>query len=198
MTGNVETVKESPRNQAFKLSKLIDAPFDLYAHLPFRISVVSNLLLLNRDSLIRDISDLGPRELRVLVNIGSYMPIKAADIAYQARLDSYTISRAVKTLVEKDLISLEDAPNNRRIRYLKLNEKGLDVYRRVCSIMESRAAALNSVLSGAEQSELMRMLESVEKKTEEILAKNAIDTLKSGQTIAADQKELIRWYKKST
>ncbi|MCW8999044.1 MAG: hypothetical protein OQK04_10040, partial [Kangiellaceae bacterium] len=83
------------RKASFELSENIHSPLDLYNHLPFQIAVVSNLLQLNRDLGIRNIIELEPRELRVILNIGSYMPIKAADIAYQSRMDSYTVSRAV-------------------------------------------------------------------------------------------------------
>ena len=89
-------------------------------HLPFRIAVVSNLLALNRDWDVRDMCDLEPREMRVLLNIGSYMPIKAADIAYQSRIDSYNVSRAVKALDKKQLIDFIPDSRSKNIKYLVL------------------------------------------------------------------------------
>ena len=74
-------------------------PYELDNHLPYRIAVISNILQLGRDIEIRKITDLGSRELRVLLNIGTYSPISAAQIAFQTKLDSYTVSRGVKTLL---------------------------------------------------------------------------------------------------
>ena len=91
----------------FSLTERTDNPLDLYQHLPFQIAVVTNLLQLNKDAAIRKITNLEPREFRVLLNVGSFMPIKAADIAYLGRLDSYTVSRAVKSLAKEKLINFE-------------------------------------------------------------------------------------------
>ena len=109
------------RNQAFKLTDRHESPLDLYEHLPFQISILSNLLQLNKDASVKDIIDLEPRELRVILNIGSYMPVKAADIAYQSRLDSYTVSRAVKTLKEFGMVSSEMRETNKKEKFLFFN-----------------------------------------------------------------------------
>ena len=129
-------ITKSARKKAFKLTNQIDSPLDLASHLPFRIAIVSNLLALNRDWKIRELCDLEPREMRVLLNIGSYMPIKSADIAYQCRLDSYTVSRAVKKLQEKSLISITDDPANKNIKNLTLNEEGKVLYQKLSLAFE--------------------------------------------------------------
>ena len=77
--------------------------YNLDEHLPFRIAVISNISQLGRDIDIRKITDLGSRELRVLLSVGTYMPISAAQIAFKTKLDSYTVSRGVKTLLTKRL-----------------------------------------------------------------------------------------------
>ena len=121
----VNIVAPNKKHQ-FKLSPSIDKPLDLYDHLPFQLAVVTNLLQLNKDALIKEISELEPRELRVLLNIGTFMPIKAADIAYLGRLDSYTVSRAVKKLIVAKLVLVEFASNN-------LKSKNLILSRELCT-----------------------------------------------------------------
>jgi DNA-binding MarR family transcriptional regulator len=44
------------------------------------------------------------------------MPAKSADIAYQSRLDSYTVSRAVKKRQDKGLIEVRLDPPNKNIK----------------------------------------------------------------------------------
>ncbi len=159
---------------------------------------MSNLLALNRDWKIRELCDLEPREMRVLLNIGSYMPIKAADIAYQSRIDSYNVSRAVKALQKKELIDIQPDEHSRNIKYLVLNEQGAKLYHQITEAMDKRANELESVLNNDECDLFYRMLEKIEVKAEQLLAEQAISKVTDGQDPPADQKELIRWYKKSS
>ena len=153
---------------------------------------------MNRDWKIRELCDLEPREMRVLLNIGSYMPIKAADIAYQSRIDSYNVSRAVKALQKKNLIDIQPDEHSRNIKYLVLNEQGIKLYHQVTQAMNESADELESVLDDEECALFYRMLEKIEEKAEKILAEQAMSKITDGAEPPADQKELIRWYKKST
>lgn len=186
-----------PRKKAFALSQQTLSPLDLYEHLPFQVAVVSNLLQLNRDLQIREIIDLEPRELRVILNIGSYMPIKAADIAYQSRLDSYTISRAVKTLRKLGLVTVQKDESNKKVKHLVLSEQGMAVYQKLAQSVAERTERLESCLSGDEKQTLMALLARLEDKAESMLAESAQKRLDNDQTVPADQKEIIRWWKKS-
>lgn len=187
-----------PRKKAFKLSSEVEKPLDLYQHLPFQIAVVSNLLQLNRDLNIRSFLELEPRELRVILNIGSYMPITSADIAYQCRLDSYTVSRAVKTLRQEGMIDTLQSNENKKSKYLVLTEKGLEIYQHLSSIITARTEVLESIFSENEKNQLMDMLARLEDKTEETLASMALEKQTYDEPISADQKEVIRWWKKSS
>ncbi len=180
------------------MTEEIDKPLDLSNHLPFRIAVVSNLLALNRDWKIRHLSDLDPRELRVLINIGSYMPIKSADIAYQSRLDSYTVSRAVKKLLSLELIEARADRHKKNVKNLVLNARGKELYQSIISALDERSKQLESVLTEDELSLFYSMLEKVENKAEQLLAEQARELISSGLDAPADQKELIRWHKKSS
>ncbi len=193
----VKRINKSARGQAFTLTDKIENPLDLTSHLPFRVAVVSNLLALNRDWKIRNLTDLDPREMRVLLNIGSYMPVKSADIAYQSRLDSYTVSRAVKKLLALKLIESRQDEVKKNVKNLYLNDAGITLYRRLITAMDDRAKQLESVLSNKEQQLFFNILERLENKTEEILASQASALIKDGLEAPTDQKELIRWYKKT-
>lgn len=165
--------------------------------MPFKIAVVSNLLALNRDWKIRNLIDLDPREMRVLLNIGSYMPIKAANIAYQCRLDSYTVSRAVKKLLALGLIEVRKDEVKKNVKNLYLNDKGKVVYHKLITAMNERAAKLEGVFSEDEKELFFSMIERVENKIEALLAEQASAFIKQGLDAPADQKELISWHKKT-
>lgn len=125
------------------------------------------------------------------------MPIKAADIAYQSRIDSYNVSRAVKSLQNKGLIDIQLSEHSRNIKFLVLNERGRTLYQQVTEAMNKRATELESVLDDNEQALFFQMLEKIENKAEQILAEQAMSKIADGEEPPADQKELIRWYKKS-
>lgn len=191
------TITISAHEKTLVLSTQTAEPLDLSAHLPFRVAVVSNLLALNRDQNIRSIADLEPREMRVLLVIGSYMPIKSADIAYKSRIDSSNVSRAVKVLLDKKLISAASDPKSRNIKYLCLTDSGTDLYSKLVDELDPRAKILESVLTDDEKENFYRCLAKVEAKAEEILAQQALTFVNQGLEVPADQKEILRWYKKS-
>lgn len=185
------------RDRQFVLTRQLEAPFDLYRHLPFRLATLTNLLALDRDADIRGASRLGLRELRVLLNVGSYMPIRAADVAYQTRLDTFTVSRAVKSLLKLGLIALQGDARDRRAHYLTLTPAGRAEYRRVTAVLAARDRALERLLSGAERLQLTSLLARLEEFAESMLAGHAERMLEQGKRISADQRELIRWRKRS-
>ena len=189
-------ISKKARKKVFKLTDELADPLDLTNHLPFRIAVVSNLLALNRDWKIRKLCDLEPREMRVLINIGSYMPIKSADIAYQSRLDSYTISRAVKKLQQLELVDVRQDAVHKNIKNLMLNARGQLLYRKIITALEQRSAELEEVLDVQETQMLYKLLDKIENKTEQILAEQALELIEQGNEPPADQKEIIRWYRK--
>ncbi|MFT5705810.1 MAG: DNA-binding MarR family transcriptional regulator [Oceanospirillaceae bacterium] len=188
--------ENSVREKVFKLTRALEKPLDLLNHLPFRIAVISNLLAFNRDWKIRSMCNLEPRELRIFINIGSYMPIKAADIAYQSRLDSYTVSRAVKKLQSAQLIEIEADPTHKNIKNLMLSKQGKALYESLVPALEERSQVLENVLTKQERILFYSMLEKVENKAEQILAEQALAIIKQGGEPPADQKEIIRWYRK--
>lgn len=151
---------------------------------------------MNRDWKIRELCDLEPREMRVLLNIGSYMPINSADIAYQSRIDSYNVSRAVKALDSKRLLDIRRDPKSKNIKILALNEQGKVLYEKLILAMELRSEELESVLNDEEITAFYNVLGKVEDKIEQLLAKQALNKIAQGEDAPADQKELIRWYKK--
>ena len=185
------------RKLQFANTHLVAKPLDLESHLPYRIATLSNLMLVDRDPIVRQMTDLGLRELRVLINVGSHMPIRAADIAYQSRMDTFTVSRAVKTLRTEGYVDAVMDPADARVSHLQLSDKGLDLYRPLVQLLNKRAGRITEVLSAEEKVQLLDMLGRLEDRVEEVLADEAQVCAKEGATLSAGQKELMRWFKRS-
>ncbi len=190
------TPRYSRRKVKSPLSERLTSPLDLEAHLPYRIATLSNLLVADRDPLVRTMTKLGLRELRVLLNVGSYMPVRAADIAYQTRLGAYTVSRATKALAKQGWIRGAPDPDDSRNQFLELTSRGETLYRRLADLLQTRAERIAEALTRAERSALFDMLSRLEDRAEEVLAEEARACSDAGRALTMDQKELLRWYKR--
>lgn len=189
-------VPSASRLQAFQLSSLTEQPFDLYAYLPYQLAVVSNLLLLDRDPKIRSLTDLNARELRILLNVGSYGPINAADIAYQSRLDPYSVSRALKVLRQRGMIT-PVSPASGKSRPMVLSQQGQQVYQQLCGELDQRAQRLLQGVSEQEQQLLSRLLARLEGNAEQMLAEHCQQAVQQRDTLTREQQEFIRWQQRS-
>ncbi|MEP9371838.1 winged helix DNA-binding protein [Mesorhizobium sp. KR1-2] len=192
-----ERLATGRRKLTFPLSKATSAPLDLETHLPFRLAVLVNLLQSQRDPRVRAVTDLGLRELRVLLNVGAYMPVRAADIGYQTRLDPGTISRGVATLVERGYVSVSSDPADQRSQLVSLTDSGRELYEQVAEVLGRRATEIEQVLDANERALLFDFLERLEDKAEEVLAHHALESRQAGQSLSADQREMLRWHRRT-
>jgi DNA-binding MarR family transcriptional regulator len=186
------------RKAAFTLNTDVCKPYDLYNHLPYRVAVASNLLAIDRDAAIKQLTDLETREIRVLLNIGSYGPINAADIAYQSRLDPYSVNRAINCLLKLNYVAEAKKVINQKIKRVELTELGVSVYQKVTIHLEKRTERLTANLTHEEQATLLVLLEKLELQAEQVLAETASAIEAKGQAITRDQKEVIRWFKRTS
>ncbi|AIY67578.1 MarR family winged helix-turn-helix transcriptional regulator [Pseudoalteromonas piratica] len=185
------------RQTSFKLSKKLDKALDLYQQVPYRIATASNLLALDRDANVKHITHLDTRAIRVLLNIGSYGPINAADIAYQTRLDPYSVTRAINGLLKEGLIQAANDHSTSRSKFVELSEAGTPIYQNIASYMAKRCEDVLDGISDEEQTLLMTVLEKIELNTERMLAQNAQTLKDNGGTPTRDQSEQIRWFKRT-
>ena len=185
------------RKLIFPLSEATALPLDLERHLPFRLAVVVNLLQAQRDPRVRAVTELGLRELRVLLNVGAYMPVRAADIGYQTRLDPGTISRGVSTLAEHGYVEVSSDPDDQRSALVSLTDSGEVLYEQVATVLHQRATEIEQVLDESEREMLFDFLARLEDKAEEVLARHALECRSAGQSLSADQREMLRWYRRT-
>ena len=185
------------RKTAFNLNNKVSGCLDLYNQVPYRIATASNLLALDRDANVKHITHLDTRAIRVLLNIGSYGPINAADIAYQTRLDPYSVTRAINGLLKEGLIQAANDHSTSRSKFVELSEAGTPIYQNIASYMAKRCEDVLDGISDDEQTLLMTVLEKIELNTERMLAQNAQTLKNNGGTPTRDQSEQIRWFKRT-
>ncbi|MDH7796533.1 MULTISPECIES: MarR family winged helix-turn-helix transcriptional regulator [unclassified Beijerinckia] len=67
-------------------------------------------------------------EWRVISALGEHQEMTARDIALHARMNKTMVSRAVATLLQRNVISRRENSGDRREAFLKLARRGHDIY----------------------------------------------------------------------
>ncbi|MCO7187641.1 MULTISPECIES: MarR family transcriptional regulator [unclassified Pseudoalteromonas] len=183
------------RKRALAVTNLKDEALDLAAHVPFQVAVVSNLLSLDRDPVIRSLTELNTRELRVLLNVGSYGPITAAEVSYQSRLDPYSVTRAVNVLLKLGLVQSKEITG--KSKPVVLTAEGESIYDKVTAHVRKREDMLTAHMTKDEKVLLETLLMKLELTAEEILANEVTEMEAQGQVVTRDHKEMLRWHKRS-
>ncbi|QLE85863.1 MULTISPECIES: MarR family transcriptional regulator [Shewanella] len=185
------------RQGAFQLAINDEELFDLYQHIPYRVAITSNLLAIDRDAKIGQQTQLQTREIRVLLNVGSYGPINAADVAYQSRLDPYSVNRAINSLLQAGYIEAASSADKQRSKPVQITAAGQLIYDKVVLHMQQRQTQLMQGITAQEQAQLLQLLEKLELNAEQMLANHVQQAQLQGQTVTRDQKELLRWQQRT-
>lgn len=123
---------------------------ELERFLPYRLSVLSNIVSQAIASAYERRFDLSIPEWRVMAVVARYPGISAVDVVARTAMDKVAVSRAVNRLVEAGrLLRRNDATDRRRVQ-LQLSPAGRAVYRKVVPVARSYEQNLESVLSERE------------------------------------------------
>jgi DNA-binding MarR family transcriptional regulator len=101
---------------------------DLEDFLPYRLSVLSNLVSRGIARTYEDRFGLSVTEWRIVAILGRYPGIAATEVAERAAMDKVAVSRAVSRLLEAGRIEREDNHRDRRAKRLFLSRAGQEVY----------------------------------------------------------------------
>jgi DNA-binding MarR family transcriptional regulator len=131
---------------------------ELERFLPYRLSVLSNLVSRLIADLYEDRFDLKLPEWRVMAVLARRSGLTASEVAEATAMDKVAISRAVSRLLEmKRIVTTPDRTDGRRV-HLALSAKGVAVYKEVAPLARSVEEALIAALPATEQDALDRIL----------------------------------------
>ena len=105
--------------------------FQLEDFLPYRLSRVSNLISRGIAATYQDEYGLSVAEWRVMAVIGAQPDLTASEVIAVTAMDKVAISRAVKSLVARDLMERHIPDQDRRSRRLALTRAGARIYTEV-------------------------------------------------------------------
>lgn len=133
---------------------------DLATFLPYQLTNIATLVS-------NDLAEVYQREFgltipqwRILANLAQYGTSTATALCEQANMDKSTVSRAIKALIEKQLISSKPNPHDKRAALLLLSAAGLEMYSDVAT---QAAAWEQQLLSEFTESEYQQLMAAIEK-----------------------------------
>jgi DNA-binding MarR family transcriptional regulator len=107
---------------------------ELERFLPYRLSVLTNIVSSAIAGEYQQRFGLGIPEWRVLAVLARNTGLSAAEVAAYTRMDAVAVSRAVTRLSRAGRIQRSVAPDDRRRSVLRLSTAGRAVYRRIAPL----------------------------------------------------------------
>ena len=105
---------------------------------------------------------------RILVTLAEYGELQAKEVARLTSMDKVRVSRAVATLLEKDLLHRRVCGNDSRATILSLSAAGNSLYQRIAPEALAWERKLVEPLSKSEQQSLLRILDKLEGRISEL------------------------------
>ena len=96
--------------------------------LPYRLSVLSNLISQAISRIYAERFDLSVTEWRVMAVLGRFPGLSANEVAERTAMDKVAVSRAVARLMSAGRLQRDTHGNDRRRSVLELSEAGYQVY----------------------------------------------------------------------
>jgi DNA-binding MarR family transcriptional regulator len=131
---------------------------DLERFLPYRLSVLSNVVSTAIADAYRRRFGLSVPEWRVIAVLTRHPGISAAEVAGHTRMDAVAVSRAVSRLLRAGRLRRSVSPNDRRRSVLSVSAAGTAVYREVAPLALRFERELLEGLSVAQRAALDRAL----------------------------------------
>lgn len=135
---------------------------DLEHFLPYRLSVLSNRISADIAELYQQRYGLSVTEWRTMAVLGRYPGISAAEVAVRTAMDKVAVSRAVNSLLSRELLLRSFADADRRRSVLELSGPGLAIYDQVAPLALRLQESLLTGLDADERAALYRLLDKLD------------------------------------
>jgi len=135
-----------------------DAKLALGRFVPYRLSVLSNIVSRAIARIYADRFGLAIADWRVMAVLGQDAPLSARDVCTLTAMDKVRVSRAVGRLIARNLVERAISARDRRLSVLSLSPAGQAIYREVVPLALDAEAKLLDGLSSEEHRQLGRLL----------------------------------------
>jgi DNA-binding MarR family transcriptional regulator len=140
----------------------VTQPLSLDAFMPFRLSVVSNVVSDAIASTYQALFGLRIPEWRLVAVIAESEELSQQQLGHRTRMDKVTVSRAAIALADRGLIERRANPSDQRSHLLSLTADGRALYEQVAPKALEMEARIFGGLSDQEIAGLRAMLDRIE------------------------------------
>ena len=141
---------------------------DLERFLPYRLSVLSNLVSGTIADAYQRRFDLTNPEWRVIAVLSRHPGLSAAEVGELTRMDAVAVSRAVARLLRAGRLRRAVSPLDRRRSVLSVSPAGAAVYREVAPVALGYERELLAALSATQRAVLDRALNALTARAESL------------------------------
>jgi DNA-binding MarR family transcriptional regulator len=124
---------------------------ELENFLPYRLSVLAQLVSSALHDLYAGPFDLTVTEWRVMAALGRFAPLTASDVGKRIVMDKVAVSRAVAGLMTRGLVERATDRNDRRRASLRLSARGRSMHARIVPLARDYEERLYAALSPQER-----------------------------------------------
>jgi DNA-binding MarR family transcriptional regulator len=136
------------------MPKPLQAPLrtlELENFLPYRLSVLAQIVSESLHDLYAGPFDLTVTQWRVMAALGRFAPLTASDVGQRIVMDKVAVSRAVAGLMKRGLVERATDQKDRRRARLELSAKGRTMHARIVPIALEYEERLYAALSAEEK-----------------------------------------------
>ena len=144
---------------------------NLLSFVTFRIARVQNNLNAQAISTLATHSDLKLTEWRLLASVESLGSTNAAEIVRRTQIDKGQVSRGIKSLRAKEMLSVTGSEADNRQQTLSLSPKGLREFEKVVVVMRQRQQVLTQEITQEELEILFSVLDRLETRARDTVQK---------------------------
>jgi DNA-binding MarR family transcriptional regulator len=126
------------------------ATLELEKFLPYRLSVLAQLVSESLHDLYAGPFGLTVTQWRVMAALGRFAPLTASDVGQRIVMDKVAVSRAVAGLMKRGLVERATDKADRRRASLRLSARGRAMHARIVPIALGYEARLYETLSAEE------------------------------------------------
>ena len=141
---------------------------ELDRFVPYRLSVLANLVSRAFALLYAERFDLAIPEWRVLAVLGMAAPLSASEVCERTAMDKVAVSRAVQSLLASGLVERGIAADDRRRASLSLTRRGKAIYAEIVPLARSVEADLLETLTAQETAQLDVLLTKLQSRADEL------------------------------
>jgi DNA-binding MarR family transcriptional regulator len=139
----------------------VGANLVLERFLPYRLSILSQLVSGSIHDQYFEPSGLSIPQWRVMAVLGRFAPLSAREVGERTLLDKVTVSRAVATLLDRHLVARTIDHADRRKSALVLTANGRRLHRHVASLALAYEGRLLEALTQTERRTLDSLLQKL-------------------------------------